>query len=90
MPEHISPPGSDNPTGPLKCGSMIRVRPIGDPERDLMYHGWFAVILRVVGGKALVDSDEYTRRTGEIQAVSFARWFPLGELELIGDAPRVR
>lgn len=68
---------------PISSGSVVRIKETGNAERDLMYRGWCGIVERIEGGKAWVDSDAYTRRTGKLQAVSFRGWFPLDHIELV-------
>lgn len=72
----------------MKEGTLVRVRIWDDgseeaAKRHLMYGGWFGMVIRVnpFNGHLFVASNEYTRQTGKIQAVSFKEWFVPNELE---------
>lgn len=70
----------------MKLGDTVRVRKDAFPNDEMkhvMYAGWYGVITAVGVGRAYVDSDEFTRRTGQLQAVSFMAWFNVTELELL-------
>lgn len=77
----------------MKVGVIVRVRQDafpGDEMAHVMYAGWYGVITRVQTtgeyiDRVFVDSDEFTRRTGQLQAVSFRQWFSTDELDLITD-----
>jgi hypothetical protein len=77
----------------MKVGVIVCVRQDafpGDEMAHVMYAGWYGVIMRIEDdgryiNRVFVDSDEYTRRTGQLQAVSFRAWFTADELDLLTD-----
>ena len=61
----------------LAIGTLVRVKPLPDERRALMYAGKLGRITRLRDGEAWVDSDQ----ASVSQAVSFRAWFLLDELE---------
>lgn len=76
--------GGPQQEAPMKAGAMVRVKkPLADPRQDLMYGGFYALIMKREGIMAFIDSDEWCRATGRLQAVSFTGWFSVSDLEEI-------
>lgn len=69
----------------LKIGDVVEILESGNPEQDCMYRGWRAVVTDIndQSGEVWVNSDTYTRRTGKLQGVSFAKSFPVSLLRKI-------
>lgn len=69
----------------LNIGDVVEILASGDPEQDLMYRGWKAIVTDINDDshEVWVSSDLYTRRTGKLQAVSFRKNFPAKLLKRI-------
>lgn len=62
----------------MKAGDVVRIKPLEDAHRSLMYSGWVGTIRTMApNGRCYVDSDG----PGKMQAVSFRAWFTPDELE---------
>lgn len=71
------------PNDEIEIGDNVAVMQTFDAGKDLMYAGWRAVVREINGTRAFIDSDDYWRRTGRAQAVSFRGWFPLSGLQKV-------
>ena len=69
-------------------GDIVEVLPCGDAQKDVMYRGWHAIVCTIRNGRAYIDSDQYVRYTGNMQAVSFRNWFPISGLKRIAAPPQ--
>lgn len=71
----------------MKIGTMVKIKDLSNANDRLLYSGFRGVVTmrdELVPTFVLVDADEYVRRTGRRQAVSFSLWFMESDLEEIG------